>query len=72
MEKIIRILGEYSGINPGLITTDLRLEEDLYLDEDDILEMLDEIEESFQVEFENRDVSLVYVDDLVNLVNSVV
>lgn len=72
MEKIKRILGEYSGINPDLITTDLSFEDDLYLNEDDILEILDEIEEYFQIEFEDKEVSLIYVADLITLVKTLI
>lgn len=72
LETIKGILSDFSGVGVKSISHDMHLEDDLYLEESDLDEVLNEIEDQLGFEFEERDNELVYVSDLIALVKSAI
>lgn len=72
LETLKSILSEYSGVGVKAITSDMYLEDDLYIEESDLDEVLNEIEDQLGFEFEERNTKLVYVSDLIMFVKAAV
>lgn len=72
VQKIIKLLAETAGIDYNLISMDLNLKDDLFLDENDIDEVLIELEDYFGVEFEEREKEFICVEDLISYVKEAV
>ncbi|WP_113671813.1 acyl carrier protein [Vallitalea guaymasensis] len=72
IHAIKKILGEFSGMDYKLVTNDMHLKDDLYLDDSDLDDVLNEIEDLFGFEFNDRDAELVYVSDLIAFVKATI
>lgn len=72
LRMIKEMLAEIGGVDYKLITSDMHMKDDLYVDESDIEDILDELEGQLGVEFEDRGRDLIYVADLIAYVKEVV
>ncbi|GMQ62131.1 hypothetical protein AN2V17_13620 [Vallitalea sp. AN17-2] len=72
IHTIKKILGEFSGMDYKLVTNDMNLKDDLYLDDSDLDDVLNEIEDLFGFEFNERDTELIYVSDLIAFVKTAI
>ena len=69
IKKIKEILAENFGIDPSEVTEHAYFEEDLNVGEYEMVELLSELEEEYQIEFEAEDKEdLTTVGDLVSVV----
>lgn len=66
---IKKILGDISKIDYEDITEDMHLKDDLYLDDNDLIEVFDAIEDYFGIDIDNYENDFVYVSDLIALVD---
>lgn len=69
---IKKMLGEVAGVDYRTITGDVHMQEDLDLDENDVDDLLNELEDLYGVEFEDRNRELVYVSDLIAYAKEVI
>ena len=68
-KKLKEILAQYGNITAEDMTGDMRLKEDLELSSLDFMSMLGEIEDTFDVEFEEQHATKVRtVQDLLDLI----
>lgn len=69
LKKIKDILADNFGIDPSEVTDGAYFEEDLNVGEYEMVELLSELEEEYQIEFEGEDkAELITVGDLVTVV----
>jgi acyl carrier protein len=69
LKKIKEILAENFGIDPSEVTESAYFEEDLNVGEYEMVELLSELEEEYQIEFEGEEkAELITVGDLVSVV----
>lgn len=67
-KTIKKVIAELTDMEVSRITNDMHLVDDLYLDDDDISDILDELEDRLGFEFENRNYSIEYVNELIAFV----
>lgn len=67
-KTIKKVIAELTDMEVSRITNDMHLVDDLYLDDDDISDILDELEDRLGFEFENRNYSIEYVSELIAFV----
>jgi hypothetical protein len=70
VQTLKKILGEISGVDYRSISNDMHIKDDLYLDENDIEDALNELEDYLGFEFEDRNTNFVYVSDLIAFVKA--
>jgi acyl carrier protein len=69
LKEIKKMIEEKTGIETSEITADLFFEDDLNLGDMELLEILNELEEKFQVELVDEKDSIETVQDLVDLLS---
>lgn len=65
IKRIKEIISEISGIDTSFITNDMHLKDDLYMDSNDLDEVLSSIEDELDITLDDLEVDLVYVSDLI-------
>ena len=69
LKKIKEILADNFGIDPSEVTESAFFEEDLNIGEYEMIELMSELEEAYQIEFESEDKEeLSTVGDLISVV----
>ena len=68
VKKIKKIIADYADVDINAVSNEMHLMDDLYLDEDDINEIMAELTEEFEVEFDEEECDFVYVSDLISYV----
>jgi acyl carrier protein len=67
-ETILRIIAEYLNISIDNLELDLYLKDDLYLNDEDIENIFEEVEEEYDVNIE-KNTELKKVSDLIDYIN---
>jgi hypothetical protein len=69
MERFLKkLIGEYAEVDPQEVTEDMSLADELYLSEDDIDDILDEMEDILDLEILEDPSELATVADLIDFV----
>lgn len=69
MERFLKkLIGEYAELDPRELTADMSLADELYLSEDDIDDILDELEDVLEIEILEDPSELATVGDLIDFV----
>ncbi len=67
--KIKKIIEEYTGLSPSDIHENSFFEEDLNIGEMDLLEILSELEEMYQVDLVSEQENITTVQDVVDILS---
>jgi acyl carrier protein len=71
-KKIKKLLADTAGVDYSLIYYDLNLKDDLFLDDNDIEEIMLALEDFYDVEFEIGDKEFILVEDIISFVKDTV
>ncbi len=71
-KKIKKLLADTAGVDYSLIYNDLNLKDDLFLDDNDIEEIMLALEDFYDIEFEIGDKEFVFVEDIISFVKDTV
>lgn len=71
-EKIYEIIAHKGGVEPEDINRDTFFEDDLNLGEMDLLDIITEIEEIFEIEVDTGDEQVDNVGDLIDIIAEIV